>query len=91
MKVFGIRPPGDEWELKQAVYDACIAAHVEIPAEITKFFNGKPPNVMGVWVDLEKTCAAKRWEDKEEEGFNVDVRAVFKDSLITVIRFSVPK
>lgn len=74
--VEGFRPPDDDWVRMKAVWDACMAAGVAMPAEVEDFFEGAPPDAHGVEVDI---CAAvRKWEDSRRaaEGFEVDVTAL---------------
>lgn len=51
--IYAFRPPDAEWTKMKAVWDACQAAAVEIPAEVSDFFNGEEPDPAGVLVDLQ--------------------------------------
>lgn len=53
MHVEAFRPPDDKWRAMRAVWDACAAAGVAPPDEVSKFFDWKEPDDRGVVVALE--------------------------------------
>lgn len=89
--LYGIRPPDATWKKMKGVYDACTAANLPIPDEVDKFFNGAPPDTLGVRVELvvshEKTCheAVRLYKAEMQEGFEVDISKLPPD--IKVLRF----
>ena len=46
--VVGIVPPDEDWRAQKAVWDACVAAGVEIPQRTLAFFDGETPDPSGV-------------------------------------------
>lgn len=86
--VYGIRLPGSEWRRMKAVWDACRAADVEAPEEVSAFFNWEEPDEVGVVIDLEKAGAARIWKpggDSMREGVEVNLERLPED--IAIIRF----
>lgn len=47
-----IRPPDETWKKHAAVWAACEAAGVEVPAETCKFFDYEKPHPDGVTLSL---------------------------------------
>lgn len=79
--VVGFRPPDDDWKKMKAVYDACTAAGVDPPREVSEFFEDGPPDPAGVEVKL----SPREWVADGRSGYEVDV-----DTLppgVKVIRF----
>lgn len=65
--VVGFSPPDDEWKKKKVVWDSCVAAGVQIPEDVLKFFDYKEPDDAGREVAIE----ARRWSGGESEGYEV--------------------
>lgn len=88
--VEAIRPPDEKWKAMKAVYEACKTAGTSVPAEVTAFFNGEPPDDLGVVVKhiSDFTDPLPAWVTKVsremESGFEVDVTKLPKD--VTVVR-----
>ena len=53
-RVVGFITPDEKWNRMKSVWDACIAADIEIPAEVGDFFNWEDPDPAGIEVDIEK-------------------------------------
>ena len=82
--VVGFKPADDKWKKMKTVWDACIAAHTELPASVDEFFDGQyPGDSPGMSVDIKK--AATEWSDDGCSGYDVDVTKLPKD--VTVVRF----
>lgn len=79
----GIRPPDERWQQMKAVYDACKAAGVVVPREVSEFFGGTAPDPSGVVIDLPK----RDWQDDYRTGIDVDVADIPQD--VKTIRFVV--
>ena len=52
LEIIGIKQPDDKWKKMKAVYDACKAADLEIPVEVSEYFNGEDPEEEGVAILL---------------------------------------
>ncbi len=84
--VIGIKAPDKKWQKMKAVYDVCMAAKVQLPSEVTDFFDGCEPDPMGVEVDLVKQGAMAEWRNDWARGFLIDVKKLPDD--VTHIRIS---
>lgn len=67
----------------KAVYDACIAAKIDIPEKVSSFFNDEPPDSLGVVFEV----PAGRYDAEMTDGLEV----VLADLPIgtKIIRFTV--
>ena len=84
--VQGFRPPDEKWKKMKAVWDACVAAELEIPADVEEFFNfGDGPDDAGVVIDVEELPACSEYQCDGGSGFEVDLTKLPKD--ITILRF----
>jgi hypothetical protein len=93
--IYGIKPADEKFDQMKAVYDACIVADIEIPAEVAKFFDYGTPDPQGVIVSLRDASKPRLTDYHEsitlihpgypEAGFYVDVTKLPKD--IKVIKF----
>lgn len=82
----GIKAPNEKWRKMKQVYDACIGVGVEIPNEVSEFFNGDPPDDSGVIIDLDDHESVMKWDDGDmREGFQVEIAKLPKN--LTHIRF----
>lgn len=76
--VVGIRPPDKKWLEMKKVYDACLEANIPVPKKVDEFFNGEPPDDLGVEIPLgskygEQHKSTSKHEDEMEDGFLVDL------------------
>jgi len=92
--VVGFKPPDEKWRKMKAVWDACAAAKVELPEDVSAFFGEEAPDPAGVRVELsdifvkgKRTTHAccREWRDDAGEGYEIDVKKLPPD--VTVIRF----
>jgi hypothetical protein len=74
--IIGFSPPDETWRKMRAVHDACGAAGIEVPLEVTKYFNFEVPDELGVKVDLETRGCVKSLGHDGEKGFEVDLEAL---------------
>lgn len=79
--VIGFKPPDEKWQKMKAVWDSCKKAGVDIPPDVEDFFNGEPPDDMGVEVEL----PVHEWRDDMRRGFELYVSELPVD--VKVIRF----
>lgn len=85
MRVVGFRPADDTFRRMKAAWDACKAAGVMPPKEVTAFFNGDEPDDAGVEVPLRRVAGVSEYKADMREGFEVDLRLL--DPTIKIIRF----
>ena len=83
--VVGFKPPDAKWKKMKRVWDACVEADIEIPTEVTMFFEGESPDELGVRVELEEEVCCTDYSEEMQTGFEIDVKKLPKD--ITLIRF----
>lgn len=72
--VVGFRAVNDEWRRMKAVWDACRAARVPVPSEVSLFFGGSEPDPAGAEVDqagLVRCGAVRKWTEEGRSGFEV--------------------
>lgn len=55
VRVIGFGPPSERWSQMKAVWDACMAAKVDVPAEVEAFFDDGPPDDHGQEVRVSST------------------------------------
>lgn len=79
--VRGVRPPDERWRQMKVVYDACVAAGVDIPDTVAAFFDGDRPDPDGVVIDIPQ----REWRDQWRCGIEVDVADLPAD--VKTIRF----
>lgn len=89
--VIGFHPPDEEWRKMKRVYDACVEAGTDVPAEVEKFFGYEEPDERGVTIDqdsLEKSGALTEWRDGDPSStycYEVEVAKLRPN--VTHIRF----
>lgn len=82
--VVGFRPADEAWKNMKSIWESCEAAGVEIPKEVLKFFDGKPPkDKPGAEVSIKE--AVRDWSDEYSQGFEVDLTKL--PSNVKVLRF----
>jgi len=77
--VVGFVPPDDMWKKQKAIWDACVAADVEVPESTQAFFDWSKPDDNGVLIELvdnEKIC--KEWFDEGRSGYEIDILGLNK-------------
>lgn len=84
--IVGFVPPDDKFKAMKAVWDVCSKANVEIPEEVSDFFQDETPNDNGVSIDLEDHECVKEISEESVNGFEVDISMLPKD--VKIIRFS---
>lgn len=68
---YAIKPPDERWKAMKAVWDACEAAKVEIPDEVSSFFGDEAPDQSGVVEEL--GALARPWHGDCAEGVEIDI------------------
>lgn len=81
--IVGFVPPDEKWIQMKAVFDACMAAKVQVPREVEMFFGGVPPDQAGREVSLEQ-CIRVYTADSQS-GYEVEVFNI--PANVKVIRF----
>jgi hypothetical protein len=75
--VVGFAPPDETWLKMKSVWDACEAAGVTVPENVSKFFNYERPDAAGVCIELDhyKTPheCLKKYRADSQEGFEIDI------------------
>lgn len=82
--VMGFRPPDEKYEQMKEIWLACKKAKVEIPEEVSDFFEDMDPDDAGIKVGLSKECC-REYSGDMEEGYEVDITKLPKD--VKIIRF----
>jgi hypothetical protein len=86
--IMGFKAPDDRWRQMKAVWDACAAAHIDVPQEVFGYFEGENPDPAGVEVSetaLMDVGALREWGDSYRSGYEIVVAYVPDD--VTTIRF----
>ncbi len=83
--VIGFKAPDDKWKAMKVIYDACSAAGIAPPEEVSKYFEWDTPDDQGVEVKLQNTLCCAKWSRDMYDGFEIDVRKLPAD--VTHIRF----
>lgn len=89
MRVIGVLPPDKQWKAMKKAYDACVAAGITIPSEITTYFGPTGPQEEGRSLILQDDTEG---EDSKYvgripsgvEGIQIDLKKLPKD--VTVLR-----
>lgn len=83
--IVGFRPPDAKWRKMKDAFDACEAADVPIPADVSRFFNHENPDESGVEVPIERTDAVTEYRADMRDGFEIDLTKLPPD--VKIIRF----
>lgn len=81
--VVGYRKPDAKFTVMRAAWLACEQAGIEIPEDISDYFDGEKPDSAGMEIKIEK--AVTEFEDDYRHGFEVDVSKLPEG--LTIIRF----
>jgi hypothetical protein len=80
--VIGFREPDDTWRKMMAVWDACMAAGVEIPVDVQNYFGDYgSPDPEGMEVEL----PAIEWQNDHQSGLEITITDIPKS--VKKIRF----
>jgi hypothetical protein len=85
--VAGFIPPDDRFASMKAIWDACCAAGVEVPDEVSEFFQHEAPDPAGVEVEkraLMALGAVREYHDQMKQGYEIVLANVPAD--VSVIR-----
>jgi hypothetical protein len=88
--VVGVKPPDEKWQRMKAIWDACMAARVDPPREVMKFFEGETPDPLGVRVgefELRSAGCLKDWCDPRGSSSGVELDLAKLPPGVTVLRF----
>jgi len=81
----GFVPADAKWIQMKAAWDACVAAKVEIPREVSHFFNGEyPGDAPGMEVRIDG--AIKELHPDAQDVFEVDLSKL--PPMVAFIRFT---
>lgn len=70
--IHGMTAPDEKFNKLKAVYNACIAAGLEIPYEVESYFDGEDPNELeGADVDID--CAIIKGQKYHGSDFTVEI------------------
>lgn len=83
--VAGVRPPDERWQRMKAAYEACRAAGLTVPPEVTEFFDWDEPDPAGVVVNLDQHTSVREWSDDTRAGYEVVLGQLPPE--VTVLRF----
>jgi hypothetical protein len=86
--VIGFRPPDERWLQMKKIWESCINAGIDPPAEVESFFGEDGgPDPAGVVIDLDNTGCITEYSDADlcQDGIEIDVRKLPKD--IYILRF----
>ncbi len=83
--IVGFRPPGPDWNKMKAIWDACEAADIPVPASVLHYFHHEKPDQSGVTIDLEDDPAVSEYSAEMEKGYEVDLSKL--PDGIKIIRF----
>jgi len=81
--VYGFRPANDKWEKMKAIYDAYVAADLQVPDSIRNFFSWCEPSEYGVIVRLPTGCLREH-RGNDEASIDILLKELPED--MTVIR-----
>jgi hypothetical protein len=73
--IVGYRPADEQWKKMKAAWDACNAAGIPPPTEVSEFFDDEyPDDTPGQEVAL--GMAKREWSDDYRQGFEIDIEAL---------------
>lgn len=79
--VTAFKPADEKWFRMKAVWDACGAALVPIPKDVSDYFNGEAPDDSGVEVELVygRSEALVEYSDDYRGGYEIALDKLPKD------------
>jgi len=83
MNAVGFVPPDAKYDKMKGVYDACMKANMDMPEEVSEFFNWEEPSSHGTQVDIGD--AEAEYKADMNEGIEVDLSKLPES--VTVVRF----
>ncbi len=81
--IIAFRPPDQDWLKMKQVYDSCLAAGIDIPLAVEKFFGYDRPDESGVRINIDKLLEG--WQDEDRQGFQLDLSKL--PAGIKILRF----
>ena len=81
--VIAFRPPDAQWQKMKAIWDACVAGNVDLPEQVSEFFDGEAPDAQGVKIDIR--ALLDPWQDNGDEGYELELARLPAD--VSVLRF----
>ena len=85
-RAIGFRPKDEKWKKMKAAWDACMDAGVDPPDDIYRFFDGEPPDLQGIKVDLGDHVCCTKYSADMTDGFEIDIFKLPEN--ITLLRFT---
>lgn len=74
--VQGIVPPDDKYTAMLDIWNSCTKQDIEPPKEVVDFFDGEPPSIDGILVDLSNHACVDRYSADMRTGFDVDIESI---------------
>ncbi len=72
--IVGFVPPDEKWDKMKTIYNACVAADIEIPTEVDKYFDYNNPNkIPGLEINIEHLATDYTDDDLSCEGVELDL------------------
>lgn len=81
--IVGFCKPDEQFQKMVAVYNACKEAHVDLPEEVSDFFDDTEPDASGMEIDIRDSV--EEWSGDMSEGFEIDISKLPKN--VKYIRF----
>jgi len=81
--VVAFRPPDETFKKMKAIFDVCAEAGVDLPKEVSEFFDDSEPDPKGVEIKIPD--AIEPWANDMAQGFQIDLDKLPKD--VKYIRF----
>ncbi len=69
--VSGITPPDDEYQKMKAIWDSCTAGGIEVPEQVSEYFDWKNPDPKGIARDVDE--ATTRVSDEYSYGYDIEI------------------
>lgn len=86
MHVVGFHERDDRWDKMLAIWDSCRDADIDVPREVSDFFDGEyPGDAPGRSIDLEDYKCCSEYREDASEGFEIDLDLIPEG--VTVLRF----
>ena len=86
MRFEAFKPADDKWHKMADAYNACVAAGVDPPRDVERYFNDEPPDPAGVEIPRQDLIASGCITDYE--GYEIDVSKLPPDATIVRVYMS---
>ena len=81
LSIKGFIAPDETWKKMKTIWDACIAADIQPPEMVCKFFDDEEPDSEGKEVEL----PIVEWSNEASEGYELYISKIPKS--VKIIRF----